>query len=142
MNLYSLKPTMGINYQEILSTEGNYYIWDMGGQAQYRSMHLEKLVDYLEDIDKVIYVIDIQDLDRYDAALEYLHEIVDLAGPKVDTFQLLVYLHKFDPGIETDLNNPLLESCEELIARVQEIAPTALIFKTSIYTVFRKIAAT
>lgn len=142
MSYYSLKPTPGVAYDEVPDVNGQYYIWDLGGQVQYRKKHVENLEKYLEGVSKILYLIDVQDTERYDQALAYLKEIVDKIGVRMDGIQLIFYLHKFDPKIEQDLQNPLHDSIRDLIAQIREIIPRkdVPIFKTSIYTVFRKIA--
>ena len=142
MSYYSLKPTQAVAYNEVFDPGGHYFIWDMGGQSQYRTRHLEYLEHYLEGVSKIIYVIDVQDKGRYEESLQYLQEILIKLQERRNKIQLVFYLHKFDPQIETDLNNSLHPAIDELVRKIRQITndPSVVIFKTSIYTIFRKIA--
>ncbi len=142
MSYYSLKPTPGVAYDEIPDPDGQYYIWDLGGQAQYRTRHLQNIDNYVEGVTKILFVIDVQDIERYEEALHFLDEILTKLGERIKSIQLVIYLHKFDPKIEIDLGNPLHAAIEDLISKIRAIArdPNVLIFKTSIYTLFRKIS--
>ncbi len=142
MSYYSLKPTPGVAYDEVPDVDGRYYIWDLGGQSQYRQKHVENLEKYIEGVSKILYLIDVQDTDRYEEALSYLREVMEKIGNRMGAIQLIFYLHKFDPTIEQDLKNPLHPSIQRLISQIRAMVKKqeVPIFKTSIYTVFRKIA--
>ncbi len=142
MSYYSLKPTQGVVYDEIADLDCVYYIWDLGGQPQYRSRYLENLATYTDGVTKILYVIDVQDTNRYEEALDFLREILERMGERIKTTQLVFYLHKFDPRLELDLGNPINAAIGGLISKIKAITrdPNAIIFKTSIYTLFRKIA--
>jgi GTPase SAR1 family protein len=144
MSFYSLRPTPGIDYHEIEDSiedlRANYFVWDLGGQAKYRERHLEKIGDYLTDVGMVIFVIDVQDTDRYAEALQYFQDIIERIGDRMESISLVVYLHKFDPSIELQLDHALHQSIRELAGQLLELAPRAKLFKTSIYTMFRKIS--
>ncbi len=142
MSYYSLKPTPGVAYDEVPDVDGKYYIWDLGGQVQYRKKHVENLEKYIEGVSKILYLIDVQDTDRYEEALTYLREVMEKIGNRMGAIQLIFYLHKFDPTIEQDLKNPLHPAIQRLISQIRAMVKKleVPIFKTSIYTVFRKIA--
>jgi len=141
LSFYSLKPTAGVSIVNYSDSEGpTFNIWDLGGQEKYRQEYLSKLDQYLE-ADKIIFVIDIQDYERYDLALSYLNEIVKAIQEKKKPIDLSIFLHKFDPGLEQQANFTDESIRMNLLDRIQEIFPADYqyeIFKTTIYTVFQK----
>src|SRR5271157_1842701 len=88
MSYYSLRPTAGIEYNEIADPSAKYFVWDLGGQAKYRDRHLEKIGDYLQGVSTVMYVIDVQDTERYGEVLQYLQEIADKIGDRLEIIRL------------------------------------------------------
>ncbi len=143
LSYYALKPTPGLNITSFEMQDTNFNIWEFGGQKQYRMDYLKKLKEYIREADKVIYVIDIQDLDRYEIALQYFSAILHVLKQSDHNFQLSIFLHKFDPDL---MNNP--EFTDEkitvrLINPLREIIDSEIefaVFKTSIFTIFRKTA--
>lgn len=136
----SLGPTKGHNVinTEILNTE--FSIIDLGGQKMYRANHLKNLKRYLKDCNKLIYVIDIQDKERFALTLEYLENILTKLITFNSNLRLSIFFHKFDPNIKE--KHPQIEKeIQELAGRIQELVPSEVslkIFKTSIYTIFEK----
>ncbi len=77
-------------------------IWDMGGQKDYRKEYLSR-IQYYEATKLLFYVIDIQEQDRFEPALEYFEKIMNNfvyleLHPKV-----IVILHKCDPDFKDTL---------------------------------------
>jgi GTPase SAR1 family protein len=147
MEFRSLEPTRKIDINEIVQEDGKYVLWDFGGQKHYRDEYLNELKsgkrDYFADAKDLIYVIDVRDRKRYDAALDYFKSIMDLVEEKKNdnNLNITVYLHKFDPGVEqiNDFKKDNLD--EKLVSKIHELIPPNYpkkIQKTSIYTVFSK----
>jgi len=139
LSYYSLKPTQGLNITNLKEIEGTYSIWELGGQAKYRDEYLQNLRKYLYKADKIIFVIDVQDIKRYKVALAYLEKIIDFVRSTGEKPDLSVFLHKFDPGLEEieSFTSEMISS--RLINRINSIIPSDLgyhIYKSSIYTVF------
>ncbi|NVM04318.1 MAG: GTP-binding protein [Candidatus Helarchaeota archaeon] len=140
----SLKPTVGINRVKFEEEESDtqFSIWDFGGQKQYRKDYLNDLDKHLIGIDKLIYVIDVQDGEKYDLTLQFLENIVNFLKKIEDSFEFLIFLHKFDPGLEKldQYSDEMISS--NLINKISKIIPSDFnykIFKTTIYTVFHKV---
>ncbi len=145
LSYFTLKPTRRVKIEKCETEDSSITIWDFGGQAEYRSQYLEDLNKYLGNVDKIIYVIDIQDINRYDLALEYLKKILEKVKATSDARELSVFLHKYDPqlkdqeffkDIDEKINN-------ELIPNIRELVPSEFnyeIVKTCIFTTFKKIA--
>ena len=114
-DLANLKPTKGVDRRHIETENSDLdlFIWDFGGQAQYRSKYLKNPEQYFLQVDLLIYVIDLQDSERFPESFEYFEQILKtLTILEEDPF-VLIYIHKFDPELkydpETLLNIELLK---------------------------------
>jgi small GTP-binding protein len=137
---YFPKPTMGIEIINHTIDNTTFHIWDFSGQKQFRDQHLKDLDKNIGGTDKIIYIIDVQDIDRYDLALQYLKKIVTYVIEHNLDIEFSVFIHKWDPSIEKKehFDEKLVQT--KLIDKIDDIFsdyPSKL-FKTSIYTVFRK----
>ena len=136
LSYFSLKPTKGYSIEEVKDLDKIFHIWDFGGQAQYRVEHLKNMKNYIDATKKLIYVVDVQDKKKYDASIEYLSEILKILKDENLIPDVSVFLHKYDPNLEfeeKDLN--------EIINKIKKTVPTDFsytLFKTTIFTVFRK----
>ena len=100
MSYYGLKPTTGVDITNLEEEIQDVSIWDLGGQEEYRERHLDKLPTYLAGADQLIYVIDIQNNEQYDIALNYFKEIIEIISKEGAKLEISIYFHKFDPNIE------------------------------------------
>jgi GTPase SAR1 family protein len=143
MTYYSLKPTLGIQISEIKGFNEGFYVWDFGGQETYRHRYFKDFTNYLEQATRLIYVIDIQDRMRMGQALAYFEQIMEYLKKGKYNVKVSVYLHKYDPALEFDDKNreSLERYTRDLVTQLKELASPSvniLIFKSTIYTVFRK----
>ena len=141
LSYYSLKPTQGLNIINLKEMDSKYTMWELGGQAKYREDYLKDLRKYMYKADKVIFVIDVQDIKRYTVALDYLEKIIEYLKSSGEKPDLSIFLHKFDPGLEEieTFSSEMISS--RLINRLNSIIPSELtyhIYKSSIYTVFER----
>lgn len=132
-------PTKGVDVQEFEALNSRYAIWDLGGQKAYLDDYFNDFNKYIKGTNKIIYVIDIQDVNRYDLAIEYLEKVINSIDKQTD-MAFSIFLHKFDPDLRfnQDLNENVID---ELIKKIKDIIPPKLIYslhKTSIYTIFEK----
>ena len=98
-DLANLKPTRGIDHQKISTKDMELAIWDFGGQKDYRDKYLRKPEKYFFGIDLVIFVLDIQDTERYHEAIQYFDSIIEIISRlEIQPF-CIVFIHKFDPDI-------------------------------------------
>ncbi len=142
MSFLNIKPTRGVETTDFEEQDSIFTIWDLGGQESYREKHLQNMPKYLHLAEKIIYVVDIQDKERYDLAVEYFGNIMDELKRQKGTSSLSIYLHKFDPNLEFIDNSINEQIISNLANRLKEKIPENIqhiIFKTSIYTVFNKI---
>ncbi len=136
------KPTMGFNRITFHALGSEFIILDFSGQELYRDHHLKNFDRYVKDANKFIYVIDIQDIDRYQLALDYLKNIINrLPMKEKAAIDFSIFLHKYDIEWDNSSNKTGEATIKELIKHVKEIVPSNIsytIHKTSIYTVFEK----
>lgn len=140
LTYYSLNPTQGLNIVNIEENGMKYSIWDFGGQEQYRQDYLQNFEKHIQGVDRVIYVIDVQDSDRYETALQYLEAIVKGFKDKIKGCDFAIYLHKFDPQLE--MRSEFSRKVDDhLTKKLKKIMPSSCnykIYRTSIYTIFKK----
>jgi GTPase SAR1 family protein len=134
----SVNPTRDSDMVNFKAFDSGYNIIDLGGQEAYRYNHLENFNQYLTGANKIIYVIDIQDEDRYDMAIRYLMSIINLIRENQIVIDFSIFLHKFDPDLD-QFNKKI--NINGLITMIKTtISPdfAYTLHKTSIYTVFEK----
>ena len=143
MSFVNLKPTRGINIENIEGLDEDLIIWDFGGQLQYREEYLNNFYKYTESISNLIFVIDVQAIDKYEDAINYLENIVNLLNRERLLVDISIFLHKLDPNLQnlekfknihTDIQERLLKPIENMIPKSYSFK----IFKTTIFTVFEK----
>ena len=73
----NLKPTIRIDYyrRKFLNLKLNFF--DMGGQSKFRDSYLKRPV-YFESVNVFIYLIDIQDEERFTQSVDYLYKLVEV----------------------------------------------------------------
>jgi len=147
LSFLSLKPTRGVNIENFKIPQSNLIIWEFGGQEQYRQEYLEHFDRYFDEVDNIIYVIDIQDMDRHDLSLGYFKDVVDLLKQNNVIVDISVYFHKFDPHLskQEKFKNVDAFTTPDLIRKIRRIIPLDYkykFYKTSIYTVFDTILIT
>ncbi|MHA1766289.1 MAG: ADP-ribosylation factor-like protein [Promethearchaeota archaeon] len=141
LSYVSLKPTREINIVNFEAGNKIINLWDFGGQEKYRNKYLQDLSEYLYNVDKIIFVIDVQDTERYDLALDYLTQILNFLKKSDEIFEFSIFLHKHDPNLETLEKFKDGKYIDELTEKIKRIIPSEFscgVFKTSIYTVFTK----
>jgi len=112
--LVTLTPTKGVDRRNIQMEDSDVelFIWDMGGQKQYRNKYLKNPEQYFLEIDLLIYVIDIQDPERFAESFEYFEEILKILKTLEEDPFIMVYIHKHDPDLR---RNPEIELSVELL---------------------------
>ena len=135
----SPKPTKGLDVQQFEALHSKYAIWDFGGQQAYLDDYFNDFNNFIKGANKIIYVIDIQDVKRYELALEYLKKVMNSIDKK-SNIDFSVFLHKFDPDLvfNHNLNEKVINN---FIKKIKETIPQEFIysiFKTTIYAIFEK----
>ena len=91
--------------------------WDLGGQKGYRKIYLGNKSKYFTEMQSIFYVIDIQAPKKFDEALIFLKDIVNITlESHPDNFQFLILFHKCDPDIKHDKN--ILENINYLKKKI------------------------
>jgi small GTP-binding protein len=143
LSLYSMVPTHGLRIVNFEEESTHFYIWDFGGQDKYRHDFVQKLDEYTLEVDEVIFVIDVQDVQRYEEALGYLEEIVNgLKNLNKPHVQLSIFLHKYSPDLEDNKNYSPENIKRNLLDKIDAMVGGTFkwnVFKTRVYTVFEKI---
>ncbi len=143
LSLFSLTPTKGVNINTYESRGKKIACWDLGGQEQYRKEYLKNFKKYITGTEKIIYVIDVQDFARYDLSIKYFGEIMHLLKKEDKKVELMIFLHKYDPGLSKQDKFRKVDDMigEKLLPKIKELIPPDIkynVFKTTVYTVFDK----
>ncbi len=143
LSYYSLKPTPGLKIEEILTGNTQFHIWELGGQETYIKKYLEDFNQYTENVDKLIFMVDIQDVKRYGEALVYFEDVIKRFRDNKSFPEISLFLHKFDPNLEENPGEDYTDKVlnERIVSKVAQILGTDFpmsVFKTTIYTIFRK----
>jgi len=108
--------------------------WDLGGQKSYRKIYLDNKSKYFTDMQSIFYVIDIQRQDKFDKALIYLKDIINIVVDNhPENFQLLILLHKYDPDIKN--KKEMKDNIQFLESNIKSIIKNLKysLYRTSIY---------
>jgi Arf/Sar family protein len=128
-DLAELKPTKGVDFQKIETPDIYLSIWDFGGQEQYRNNHLSKEKNFL-DTHLLMYVIDVQDPEKFDASFQYFKQILQILD-RIEVFPyIIVLLHKYDPDIR---NDPEISLQVELVRDIFKIMLADFKFEYEVY---------
>jgi len=128
-------PTRGVKRRDYNFLGLEISEWELGGQRVYRKAYLTNQADKVfGGTEIVIFLIDIQDKDRFDDALDYLNQIItQLRVLKLEP-TIYVFFHKYDPvsiiGSQAEINNLSLELRNEIKSFNY---PKFNFYRTSIY---------
>ncbi len=135
-------PTRGVVRMKFGSSNLNLFIWDLGGQEEYRERYLTNPEQYFVHLDLLLYVIDVQNPERFDESLEYLDRILDSIIMLEEKSYILIFIHKFDPDIKGDakiqLNVELLKDSLNDLIKSKDYDFDIEIFLTSIYSMISR----
>ena len=137
----TIKPTRGFEINKFHTLGSEFNIWDFGGQEKFREDYFKNFKSHIKGAAKLIYVLDIQDRERYDISLEYLAKVITLLKKIEVNLDFSLFLHKFDPDMEIIKKEIKEEVIQTLIKKIEDLIPPNFpyqIYKTSIYTVFQK----
>jgi len=131
-----LEPTIGHIIEEYETERLNLIVWDLGGQKSNIEDYLAEPEKYFVQVDVLFFVIDAQDDLRYDLALKYLSDIIDILEFLNEMPYIMILLNKVDSDIANDPEFQIkLEYISEKITEIFiekeknwqfEITPTSL----------------
>jgi small GTP-binding protein len=137
----SLNPTKGIKRESFRIFGSEFSVWDFGGQEQFRKDYLLDFDKNVKGTNKIIFVIDIQKVERFSLALNYLLEIVKKVQEQKKKIDFSIFLHKYDPDIEMTNKKFDQSKVDAIIYDIKRKLPANFKYElsiTSIYTVFQK----
>lgn len=134
-DIVQLKPTIRVEYHKMNFLKNNSIFWDMGGQTTYREVYMQYQDVYFDATDLLIYVIDIQDPERFENSLEYLNAILTFFSESKMDVPLIITFHKYDPDLRGDIE--ILENIDKLRTELLDKYPDFKILfqQTSIYDI-------
>lgn len=135
-------PTKGVVRMKFGTKNLTLFLWDLGGQEEYRERYLRNPEQYFIKLDLLIYVVDVQDPDRFDDSLDYLSQILDSIILLEENPFILIFIHKFDPDLKNDpkilLNVELLKENLRELLKNKEFEFQVEIYLTSIYSLISR----
>ncbi len=141
-DMINTHPTKGVVRMKFGDTKLNLFIWDLGGQIEYRERYLNNPEQYFLQLDLLIYVIDIQDPKRFEESLEYLEKIIDSIVILEEAPFILIFIHKYDPDLKKDpkilLNIELLKDNINEFLKSKNYNLEIEIYLTSIYSLISR----
>ncbi|MFX1454683.1 MAG: ADP-ribosylation factor-like protein [Promethearchaeota archaeon] len=136
------QPTRGVVRMKFGSSNLNLFIWDLGGQEEYRERYLSNPEQYFIQLDLLLYVIDVQNPERFDESLEYFDKILDSIIMLEEKPYVLIFIHKFDPDIKGNpkiqLNVELLKDNLNELIKSKDYEFDIEIYLTSIYSMISR----
>ncbi len=141
-DMIATHPTKGVVRMKFGNSKLSLFMWDLGGQEEYRERYLNNPEQYFIQLDLLMYVIDIQDSDRFDESLQYLEKILDSIIMLEETPFILIFIHKFDPDLKNDtktlLNIELLKDNLNELLKSKKFEFEIEIYLTSIYSLISR----
>ena len=98
----NLQPTTGASVEEYKSDHMDLILWDLGGQKDNINEYLESPERFFVQLDVLIFVFDSQDNIRYNEALKYLKDIIDILEFLNENPYFLILLNKVDVDLADD----------------------------------------
>ena len=103
--LLNIRPTKGI-FREMVELQSlKLSLWDLSGQKQYREQFtVEEANIIFDEVDIILYVVDIQHSKRFQEVFNYLEEVLNIITKFEEQPSIIVLFHKADPDfINTDV---------------------------------------
>ncbi|MHA1681943.1 MAG: ADP-ribosylation factor-like protein [Promethearchaeota archaeon] len=118
--------------------------WDLGGQRLYRIQYLKRPVKYYADTSILFYVIDVLDEERYDEAIDFLYDTLQLFDTLNINPLISILFHKMDPDVVKEAKKSRIEmKITQLTNKIKVLTygRDVLFFRTSIFDSFTVIDA-
>jgi len=131
--IISVMPTKGVTRDHSELFGAQIIRWELGGQKQYRERYLNESETYLFDVDLLFFIVDAQDIERTDEALDYFKKLIDSLISLNEFPPIVMCLHKVDPDIKND--DEIRQNLNDIISTVQSYTDKYFIkiFETSIF---------
>lgn len=93
----SLLPTKGVKREKLEFFGYPIVSWDLGGQVQYREKYyFNKPEIFFTDVDLILYVIDVQDQNRFKESAEYFFQVLEILTELGEKAPIIIVLNKSD----------------------------------------------
>ncbi|MHA1276185.1 MAG: ADP-ribosylation factor-like protein [Candidatus Helarchaeota archaeon] len=99
----NIKPTAGIERDEFNILGVPILSWDLGGQQKFRQGYLKDFKIFAET-DALYFVVDLLNPKRYEEALQYYGDVLDICKKLDLRPRIVLCIHKADPNIRNSLN--------------------------------------
>ncbi|MFW9970077.1 MAG: ADP-ribosylation factor-like protein [Candidatus Odinarchaeota archaeon] len=140
--LISTHPTKGVVRMKFGTSNLTLFLWDLGGQEEYRKRYLSNPEQYFVQLDLLMYVIDVQNSDGFEESLQYFDKIIDSLILLEEKPYILIFIHKVDPDIIDDpkiqLNIELIKDNFNEILKKKATNFDVEIYLTSIYSLISR----
>jgi hypothetical protein len=133
----SKNPTKGVSRREAEILGQSFVLHDLGGQEQYRTIYLTQAAKYFGETGACVFVVDLQDKERYAVALGYFESIIKLFKGLHITPRIYVFFHKFDHAYKTGYNDPTKPEREEYNQLRDKFTSTARLNGFSVYDFYK-----
>jgi GTPase SAR1 family protein len=141
-DMIATHPTKGVVRMKFGTSNLSLFIWDLGGQEEYRERYLNNPEQYFVQLDLLMYVIDVQDPDRFEESLQYFEKIIDSIILLEEKPYILIFFHKYDPDLKNDpkilLNVELLKDNLNELLKSKKLEFDVEIYLTSIYSLISR----
>ncbi|MFW9902241.1 MAG: ADP-ribosylation factor-like protein [Candidatus Thorarchaeota archaeon] len=141
-DFFSYNNTKNPNVVKLESDNITFCLWDFNGNEADRNEFLKNFKKYIVNTKEIFFVIDIQDLKRYDLTLTFLQEVIKKLQDLSLKVEFTFFLHKYDRDLFERFPEIKEEKIESLIRKIKQIVPPEEfheIYKSTIYTVLDKI---
>ncbi len=96
--LLNIKPTRGILREMVELQSLKMSLWDLSGQKQYREQFtVEEKNIIFDEVDIILYVVDIQDSNRFQDVFDYLDNVLKIITRFQEQPTFIILFHKADP---------------------------------------------
>ena len=141
-----LLPTRGVKREKLDFFGYPIISWDLGGQIQYREkLYFNKPELFFGDVDIILYVVDIQDSERFNETANYFKNVLEILKELNENPPFLVVFNKSDSDVRRTLGwrknvdsvknkfNLIIDSFENFKV---EFCDTTIFDKTSVMSMF------
>lgn len=138
-----LKPTLGLQRNEVVIRGQKFNVFELGGQEIYRKAYIETPGRFFLGTDIIIYLIDMQDEKSQPEALDYLQNILNVVKYLQESPEFIILLHKCDPDL---LDDPRflerIDNMEKLVTELFQSDQYEFHFEIQTSSIFHTLAPT
>ncbi len=139
--LIGLKPTAGARIKSIEALGATIFLWDLGGQKQFREKYIDKAEIYLYEADLLFYFIDIKNRSRFDESIEYLQSLKAVLKEFNQDTPIIYILSKGDSDVLD--SREIKDNIDFIRKKLSQVSPNRPVefYITSIFQIFTILRA-